>query len=231
MNRAISVLLAFALLLAYQPLPITALAQNTGEISGTAVVEGKPLPGVTIRLRNIDNGQLVGNMTTNEKGEFRFTGLPPGNFVVETVAPNGTLLGTSAKIALVAGAMVATGVAVSMSAAAAAAAGVGAGAAAGAAGAEPLARALRLAPEQGPLPEPLGRRVLRHDRRHRDHCRDRRRRRRGRCCREWRRKPSVVSQRQAANFLTKGQGSCSGLCLFWSEFDRIFDAETRMVSV
>ena len=133
--------------LAYQPLPITALAQNTGEIAGTAVVEGKPLPGVTVRLRNIDNGQLVGNMTTNEKGEFRFTGLPPGNFVVETVAPNGTLLGTSARIALVAGAMVATGVAVSTSAAAAAAAGVGAGAAAGAAGAPVLEL---LAPEPGP---------------------------------------------------------------------------------
>ena len=135
MKRALSALVALAMFVAYQPIPITALAQNTGEISGTAVVEGKPLSKVTVRLRNVDNGQLVGNQTTNERGEFRFTGLPAGNFVVETVAPNGTLLGTSARIALTAGAMVATGVAVSTSAAAAAAAGIGAGAAGAAAGA------------------------------------------------------------------------------------------------
>jgi hypothetical protein len=133
MKRVLSALLALAMLVAYQPIPLTALAQNTGEIAGTAVVEGKPLPKVTVRLRNVDSGQLVGNMVTNERGEFRFTGLPAANYVVETVAPNGTLLGTSARIALTAGAMVATGVAVSTSAAAAAAAGVGAGAAAGAA--------------------------------------------------------------------------------------------------
>lgn len=132
MKRAFSALLALAMFAAYQPIPITAVAQNTGEIAGTAVVEGKPLAKVTVRLRNVDNGQLVGNMTTNERGEFRFTGLPVGNYVVETVAPNGTLLGTSARIALATGAMVATGVAVSTSAAAAAAAGVGTGAAAGA---------------------------------------------------------------------------------------------------
>jgi hypothetical protein len=117
---------------AYQPIPITALAQNTGEIAGTAVVEGKPLAKITVRLRNVDSGQLVGNQTTNDRGEFRFTGLPAGNYVVETVAPNGTLLGTSARIALSAGAMIATGVSVSTSAAAATAAGVAAGTAAGA---------------------------------------------------------------------------------------------------
>jgi Carboxypeptidase regulatory-like domain len=132
MKRALSAVLALATFLAYQPLPITAAVQNTGEISGTAVVEGKPLQGVTIRVRNIDNGMLVGQQVTNEKGEFRFIALPAGNYVVETVAPNGTLLGTSAKISLTAGAMLASGITVSMSAAAAAAAGVGAGAAAGA---------------------------------------------------------------------------------------------------
>jgi hypothetical protein len=135
MKRVFAALLAFSMFVAYQPLPITALAQNTGEIAGTAVVEGKPLPNITVRLRNVDNGQLVGSQRTNERGEFRFTGLPVGNFVVETVSDDGTLLGTSARIALVAGAMIATGVSVSTSAAAAAAAGVGAGAAAGAAGA------------------------------------------------------------------------------------------------
>lgn len=135
MKRVVSIALAIAILVAYQLPQLIAAAQNTGEIAGTAVVEGKPLSKIPVRLRNVDNGQLVGNMVTNDKGEFRFTGLPIGNYVVETVAPNGTLLGTSTRIAITAGALIATGVTVSTSAAAAAAAGVTAGAAAGAAGA------------------------------------------------------------------------------------------------
>src|SRR5258708_9048790 len=138
MKRALSGLLALATVLAFQPLPLAAVRQqNLGEISGTAVIEGKPLASITVRLRNVDTGQLAGNTTTNQRGEFKFTGLPVGNYVVETVAANGsTLLGTSPRIALVAGAMVATGVTGSTSAAAAAAAGLtGAGAATGAGGA------------------------------------------------------------------------------------------------
>jgi hypothetical protein len=135
MKKLIASVLTLALTLTMSPINLIAAArqQNVGEIAGTAVVEGRPIPNVTVRLRNVDNGQLVGDMRTNEKGEFRFTGLPTGNFVVETVAPNGTLLGTSTRVSLTAGAMVASGLTVSTSAAAAAAAGVGgAGAAAGA---------------------------------------------------------------------------------------------------
>jgi hypothetical protein len=107
--------------------------QNRGLVGGTAVVEGKPLNNITVRIRNVDNGNLVGDMRTNELGQYNFTGLPVGNYVVETVAPNGTMLGTSTRIALVSGAMNASGVTVTTSAAAAAA--VGVGGAAGAAGA------------------------------------------------------------------------------------------------
>jgi hypothetical protein len=135
MRRVLSAFLALAMVLGAQPLLLAAVRgqQNLGEIAGTAVVEGKPLNNITVRLRNVDNGRLVGDMRTNELGQFRFTGLPIGNYVVETVAPNGTMLGTSTRISLVAGALVATGVTVSTSAAAAAA--VGIGGAAGAAGA------------------------------------------------------------------------------------------------
>ena len=35
---------------------------------------------------NVDNGQLAATTTTNERGEFRFTDLPVGNYVVETIA-------------------------------------------------------------------------------------------------------------------------------------------------
>jgi hypothetical protein len=135
MRRILSAFLALAMAIGAQPLLMAAVRtqQNLGEVAGTAVVEGKPLNNITVRLRNVDNGSLVGDMRTNELGQFRFTGLPVGNYVVETVAPNGTMLGTSTRIALVSGAMVATGVTVTTSAAAAAA--VGVGGAAGAAGA------------------------------------------------------------------------------------------------
>jgi len=139
MKKLIASTLILALAIAAAPINLIAagkLAQNTGQIAGNAVIEGKPMGNVTVRLRNVDTGQLVGNTTTNAQGAFSFSGLPPGNFVVETVAANGTILGTSATISLAAGAMIAGAVTVSTTAAAAAAAGVGAAAGgAGAAGA------------------------------------------------------------------------------------------------
>jgi hypothetical protein len=127
-TRVIAVLLASLLMV-----PPALAQQNLGRVGGRAVVEGKPLNNITVRLRNVDNGQLVGDMRTNELGEYDFNGMPAGNYVVETIAPNGTMLGTSPRIGLVSGAMVASGVTVNTSAAAAAA--VGVGGAAGAAGA------------------------------------------------------------------------------------------------
>jgi len=117
-----------------QPL-LFAARQNNGSIAGTAVVEGKPLSSISVRLRSLDTGQLAASTTTNERGEFRFDSLPAGNYVVETIARDGsTLLGTSPRIALTAGAMAASGVTVSTSAAAAAAAGLTGAGAAGAGG-------------------------------------------------------------------------------------------------
>jgi hypothetical protein len=127
MKKFLASLLSLALVLSLSPISLAAAQQNLGEIAGSAVTEGKPLNNVTVRLRNVDTGSLVGDMRTNELGQFRFTGLPVGNYVVETVAPDGTLIGTSARISLVAGALVATGITVSTSAAAAAAAGLGGG--------------------------------------------------------------------------------------------------------
>lgn len=129
MKKLLASVLCFALAIAAAP--INLIAQTNGAISGVASVDGKPLANTTVRLRNVDTGQLVGNTTSNAQGQFSFTGLGPGNFVVETVAANGTILGTSAAIALTAAAMTITGITVSTSAAAIAAAG---GAAAGVAG-------------------------------------------------------------------------------------------------
>jgi hypothetical protein len=107
-----------------------AIAQTNGAISGTATVDGKPLGNVTVRLRNVDNGTLAGETKANAQGQFSFSGLGPGNFVVETVSTNGTILGTSTAIALTSAAMVVTNVTVGTSAAVLAGAGAAVGGAA-----------------------------------------------------------------------------------------------------
>jgi hypothetical protein len=127
MKKLLASVLCLALTVAMAPINLIAAAKfQTGQISGVATLEGKPIPNTTVRLRNTDSGQLVGNTTTSETGAFSFTGLPEGNFVVETVSANGTILGTSA-VSLTAGAMVVGSLTVGASAAAVAAAG-GAGA-------------------------------------------------------------------------------------------------------
>jgi hypothetical protein len=135
MKKLLASALCVALSMSAAPVGLIASARivaQAGAISGVATVDGKPLANVTVRVRNVNTGQLVGNTTANAQGQFSFAGLGPGNFVVETVSANGTIIGTSAAINLTTAAMVVTNVAVGTSAAAlAAAGGVGTGMAAG----------------------------------------------------------------------------------------------------
>jgi len=128
MKKLLASVLCAALAMSATPVSLIAAAKaarglQSGIISGQATVDGKPLGNVTVRLRNIDTKQLVGEMQADGAGNFSFTGLAPGNFVVETIGANGTILGTSTVIALTATALVATGILVSTSAAALGAAG------------------------------------------------------------------------------------------------------------
>ena len=97
-------------------------AAGAGVITGTAQTSaGQPLPNYTVQLRNLQSGQLAGTATTNAAGRFSFSGLTPASYVVEIVAPGGTIVGTSATIAVAAGASVAVTVSAAAAAAAAAA--------------------------------------------------------------------------------------------------------------
>ena len=124
MKKLVASALVLALAIAAAPINLIAAGRafQNGQISGVASLEGKPIPNITVRLRNVDSGQLVGTTTSNAAGEFSFSSLPAGNFVVETVAANGTILGTSA-VALTAATMVVANLTVGASAAAVAAAG------------------------------------------------------------------------------------------------------------
>jgi len=144
-RRVLSLILVGVMMLFGQPLSAAPLkTQTNGVVAGTAMFDGKPLGDVGVRLRNIDTKAIVAESSTNSRGEFRFTNIPVGNYVVEIISHDKTiLLGMSPTIALTAGAMTATGITIVPSAAAAAQAGLtgaagaagGGGAAAGAAGA------------------------------------------------------------------------------------------------
>ncbi len=124
--------LAFALVVALIALGVptasfAAARQAPGSISGIAKdAGGVPLPNYTVRLRNVTTGQVAATTTTNGAGEFSFTNVNPGNYIIEIVDSNGKVVATSTTLSLAAGATL-TGVAVSMSAAGAAAASGAAG--------------------------------------------------------------------------------------------------------
>jgi hypothetical protein len=120
MKKLLASLLCAALVIALAPI---SFAQNTGQISGTATISGKPMPNTTVRVRNVDNGTIAATGKTDGQGNFSFASLPAGNYVIEIVSDDGQLIGTSAKIALVAGAMVASGISVGATAAVAGTAG------------------------------------------------------------------------------------------------------------
>lgn len=100
---------------------------GTGVINGTAQsAAGQTLPNYTVRLRNLQTGQLVGTTNSSATGSFSFTGLAPASYVVEIVNQDGAIVGSSAAIPVAAGGTVSVAVSAT---AAAIAGGAGAGAA------------------------------------------------------------------------------------------------------
>jgi hypothetical protein len=101
----------------------------TGTISGTAQSStGEPLPKYTVRVRNLQTGQLAGTTTSSAAGGFSFAGLSPASYVVEVISPAGVIVGSSPSIVVAAGATVTVAVTAT---AATAIAGAAAGGAAG----------------------------------------------------------------------------------------------------
>jgi hypothetical protein len=82
-------------------------AQGTATLTGTArSSSGQPIVNGSAQLRNVQTGQLVGSTTCDSAGEFTFTGLNPGNYVVEIVNAQGVVVGTGAVAPVAAGATV-----------------------------------------------------------------------------------------------------------------------------
>jgi hypothetical protein len=67
----------------------------SGSISDRARV---PLANVSVPLRNLDTGEIVGTVRTDRSGAFSFTGVSSGQYVVEVVGVSGDLVAASTPV-------------------------------------------------------------------------------------------------------------------------------------
>ena len=73
---------------------------------------GRSIANATVRLRDLQTGQLAGTTTSDAAGQFSFPGLAAGSFTVEIVNASGEIIGSSAPISVEPGQAI-TGVVVS----------------------------------------------------------------------------------------------------------------------
>lgn len=122
MRRLIALFLSAAMAF-FTVTPLVAAKNQTGTLTGNAKdAEGRNLSNYTVRVRDVATGQLAGSTTSGATGQFSFTGLTPGIYVVEVVNHAGEIIGTSSAVSVAAGATVAVTVGATAAAAAAAAA-------------------------------------------------------------------------------------------------------------
>jgi hypothetical protein len=123
MRKSFAVVLAIALVTsASAPL----LAQQGGAVEGVAQSADKaPLPNFRVNVRNANTGELAGSTTSNQAGQFAFTSLQPGSYVVEIVDATGKVVGLSTSVSVAAGSTVTVTVGASAAGAIAAASGGG----------------------------------------------------------------------------------------------------------
>jgi hypothetical protein len=81
--------------------------QSGGALNGVAQSADKaPLPNFRVHVRNATTGELAGSTTSNQAGQFAFSALQPGNYVVEIVDAAGKVVGLSPSISVAAGSTV-----------------------------------------------------------------------------------------------------------------------------
>jgi hypothetical protein len=130
LRRTLSLGLVLAMVLSAVP-PASAASSSIGRISGIATTtSGAHVAGQLARLRSLDIGHVADVTTTNASGDFAFSGVSAGSYIVELVS-SGLIVGTSAPITLAPKNMTVEGVSAIANLPAAAAAQAQAGALAG----------------------------------------------------------------------------------------------------
>jgi hypothetical protein len=123
MNRLLALVLSAVIAVPVQTLLAAGTASSTvggatGQISGQAFDQsGRQLASVTVRLRNMGTGLTFGGALSGAAGDFSFSGLRAGNYVIEVGNAAGQVIGTSRVIPLTPAQMIATGVGVTAAAA------------------------------------------------------------------------------------------------------------------
>src|SRR5688572_27513848 len=99
MRRVLALTLSLAMMFSVVPM-VSAAGAPVGQISGLAITQGgQHLGGQLARVRSLDIGHVADVTTTAASGQFSFSGLSAGHYIVELVS-NGYVVGTSAPVAL-----------------------------------------------------------------------------------------------------------------------------------
>jgi hypothetical protein len=85
---------------------------NSSMSGSVKTMSGRSIANATVRLRDLETGQLAGTTTSDAAGQFSFPGLAAGSFTVEIVNASGEIIGSSAPISVEPGQAI-TGVVVS----------------------------------------------------------------------------------------------------------------------
>lgn len=98
---------SFAVLVMVAVAAVPVLARGQGALGGVAQsADRAPLSNFRVQVRNANTGELAGSTTSNQAGQFSFTSLQPGSYVVEIVDANGKVVGLSASLPVAAGSTV-----------------------------------------------------------------------------------------------------------------------------
>ena len=111
MVRLNALIAAFVLLIAGSALRVAGApaAARGSSITGNAwTADNTPIPHARLRLRNVDSGKINGVAQANESGQFTFSNIEPGIYLVELVNDRAAVLAVSHVFNIAAGETVAT---------------------------------------------------------------------------------------------------------------------------
>jgi hypothetical protein len=77
------------------------MPRDAGLVQGAAVAADRSaLPDRTVRLRDVETGRVAAIKTTDAAGQFSFSGLAAGTYVVELLDRAGKMVGATSPIAV-----------------------------------------------------------------------------------------------------------------------------------
>jgi hypothetical protein len=80
-------------------MPSLPAASGTVAISGSISDRARvPMAGISVPLRSLESGEIVGRVQTDRSGNFSFTGVSAGQYVVEVVGASGDLVAASTPV-------------------------------------------------------------------------------------------------------------------------------------